>query len=185
MFTDINTALNLRNIHSIVPVCFGVLVLLLLPMWMLSHDDAQMVSDRMASLLRQQITTQSRETRQWRLAEPINPKRDVKLVHGTPIVPGLNKLSAQMGYVQLTACITSKQQTEVRDARGNVIKPFDEPPVVMTDYWVWERPLGPKPDARWRLVGMVNPYQEVAASGPQGSVDPGQYALREMQKQGA
>ena len=173
MFTDINTHLASRSMHDIVPVRWGLLVCC----DVVAHYLAQMASDRMSALFRQQIGIKSRETRQWRLAEPIDPKRDVKLVHGTPIVPGLSKLAAQMGYVQLTVCITSKQQIEVRDARGNVKKPWDDPPVEATDYWVWEHPLGPRRDSRWRLVGMVNPYEEVEPTGLQGGVDPSLFTL--------
>lgn len=174
IFTDINTHLAQRDMHNITPVrcessvCLGF-------MHPPSYKPTQMVSDRMAALLRRQLTTQSREARQWRLAEPLNPKRDVLLVHGTPIVPGLNKMAAQMGYVQLTVCIKSKQQTKVQDAKGRVKKDWDDPPVEATDFWVFEHPLGPRKEARWRLVGMVNPYKEVKSTDPQGGVDPASF----------
>lgn len=127
----------------------------------------------MAMLLRSQTTTQSGETKSWRLAKDIDPVRDARLVHGTPIVPGLSKVAAMAGYVQLTVAIKSQQQTAVHDVKGRVKKDWDDPPVEVEDFWVFEHALGPRKDARWRLVGMVNPYQELeGGAAPQGAVDP-------------
>ncbi len=135
-----------------------------------THISTQLVSDSVAMLLRKQTNTLSRDTTMWRLAKDIDPMRDAKLVHGTPIVPGLTKVAAQSGYVQLTLSIKSLQQTAVYDHKGKVKKDWDDPPVEKEDFWVFEHPLGPQWEARWRLAGMVNPYQEVDVS--RGAVDP-------------
>ena len=97
----------------------------------------------------------------WEVARPIEPGRDVELVHARLVMA--NPRDERAGFAQITARVRCDVAFEAKDRAGKVVAGGDRAGGVhgvktqsIQDVWVFERYLGGGPAARWRVAARLD-----------------------------
>lgn len=94
----------------------------------------------------------------WEVASPIEPGRDVELVHARLVMA--NPRDERAGFAQITARVRCDVVFEAKDRAGKLVAGGSGVNGVETqsiqDVWVFERYLGGGPAARWRVAARLD-----------------------------